>query len=401
MNTNNLKPSNRSLTLQLLFSHGTLSRTDIADYLDITTAAVTTIVNEFLEEGLLIQKEELVPGNQPRAGRRRAPLCINYDWRYVLAVDIHSYYVNIAVTNLKGNILVEETSLTPATSDSRALCSNIASECIKMLWKASIPVEKILGAGITIIGPVNQYEGIALHPFRLFDNAVPIKQYFEKEFSFPVAVESNVCSFLQSELLYTDISSYASNILMLKWGPGVGSAMAIQGRVYKGYNFQSTEIGHNQIVEKNGKQCNCGRYGCLEPSISTDAIVEFIEKTATDDPDGELAQLIQIIGTPSRKNLPHYLDTASKNSVLWDFIKSCAHSLAKVTNNAIHILAPDKVILIGDLFDRDDIVDLFAEQLYTINPQLPNNLCLKNRTTSDAKYIGATATAVSQLLLSL
>ena len=87
LNTNYLRPSNRSLTLQLLFSHGTLSRTDIADFLNITTAAVTMIVNEFLSEGLLVQKEDFFPESLPRAGRRRAPLAIQYDWRYVLAID--------------------------------------------------------------------------------------------------------------------------------------------------------------------------------------------------------------------------------------------------------------------------------------------------------------------------
>ena len=48
--------SNRALTLRLLFSHGALSRTDIADSLEITTAAVTSIVGELLEEGLVVQQ---------------------------------------------------------------------------------------------------------------------------------------------------------------------------------------------------------------------------------------------------------------------------------------------------------------------------------------------------------
>ena len=94
VNTNNSKFSNRSLTLQLLFSRGVLSRTEIADYLNITTAAVTSIVNDFLEEGLLVQREDSMQESQPRAGRRRAPISINYDWKYIVAIDIHSYYIN-------------------------------------------------------------------------------------------------------------------------------------------------------------------------------------------------------------------------------------------------------------------------------------------------------------------
>ena len=399
VNTNSSKFSNRSLTLQLLFSRGVLSRTEIADYLNITTAAVTSIVNDFLEEGLLVQREDSMQESQPRAGRRRAPISINYDWKYIVAIDIHSYYINIAVTNLQGQILAETTNLPPVTSDFDTFFSSIAKDCIRMLWESSVPTNKVLGAGVTIIGPVNQEDGIALHPFRLFECEVPVKQYFEKEFPFPVAVESNVCAYLLGEMLYTDIASSSPNILMLKWGPGVGSAMAIRGQIYKGHGYQSTEIGHNQIAEKNGKKCNCGRTGCLEPSISSDAIVEFILQKAQETPGGQLAQLMSVIGRPDRKNLSEYLESAPDCPVLWHFLTECAHSLAAVTNNAIHILAPDKLILIGSLFELDSIVELFTEQLYTINPQLPPDLVLKNQMCIGQKYIGATAIAIEQLLL--
>lgn len=388
--------NNRSRTLQLLFSHKTLSRTDIAEYLNITTAAVTTIVNEFLDKDLLIQ-QDFLQESRPRAGRKKAPLCINYNWKYILSIDIHSYYINIAVTNLKGDIIVEGPSLTPEVSTPELFCTSIAKECISMLWKAGIPTSKVLGAGITIIGPVNQVDGIALHPFRLFDEPITVKTYFEKEFPFPVAVESNVCAFLLSELLFTDIRENAQNLLMLKWGPGVGSSMAIRGKVYKGYNYQSTEIGHNQIAQSKGKKCNCGLTGCLEPYISTDAIVDFIQTESERDPSGQLAQLVTVIGSPSRQNLSQYLESSCE--ILWNFLRSCAYSLASVTNNAIHLLAPDNLILMGDLFELDSIVNLFQEQLYLINPQTPLNLCIKAHPIGNSKYIGATAIAIEQLLL--
>lgn len=398
---NNSNFGNRSLALKLLFSHGELSRTDIANYLNITSAAVTSIASDLLEEGLLVQKEEPLLEGHRRAGRRRAPLGINYDWKYVVAIDIHSYYTNIAITNLEGRVIVEKTNLTPTTTNLDAFFSSIAKDCIKMLWETSIPTEKILGAGVTIIGPVNQNEGIALHPFRLFEQQVPVKQYFEKEFPFPVAVESNVCAFLLSEMLYTDIAASSSNILMLKWGPGVGSAMAIRGQIYKGYGYQSTEIGHNQIAGKNGKKCNCGRTGCLEPSISSEAIIEFIQQEASKSIDNHLSRLVALIGAPSRQNLDKYLEEAPNCPELWDFLKSCARSLASLTNNAIHILAPDKLLLIGNLFEHDHIVTLFTHQLYEINPQLPSDLVSKNRISAGYSYMGAVAIAIEQLLFPL
>lgn len=387
--------NNRSRTLQLLFSHKVMSRTAIAAHLDITAAAVTSIVNDFLDAGLLVL-QEVLPESQNKVGRRRQPIGINYDWKYILAIDIHSYYIDIAITNMKGDALAER-ALTPVGQTPREFCSNIAKECIKMLWEQSIPTEKILGAGITLIGPVNQEEGIALHLFRLFDEPVPIRAYFEEDFPFPVAVENNVCAVLLSELLYTDIERDSHNILMLKWGPGVGSALAIHGLIYKGYNYQSPEIGHNLITEDNGLRCNCGLIGCLEPTISADAIVAYIQREIAENPSGRLASAAASLGAPSRENLPRYLD--SNCGRLWDFMKSCAHALASVTNNAVHILAPDKLIFMGDLFALDSVVQLFEEQLYSINPNLPPNLCAKIHASSGRKYLGAAAIAMEQFLL--
>ena len=54
------KANNRLNALWLLFANESLSRTEIASFLGISTAAVTSIVNEFLESGLIIQCEESV-----------------------------------------------------------------------------------------------------------------------------------------------------------------------------------------------------------------------------------------------------------------------------------------------------------------------------------------------------
>ena len=387
--------NNRALTLQLLFSHGRMSRTDIADYLGITTAAVTSIVNDFLDEGLVVQGDAVLESQNP-VGRRRLPIAVNYDWKYILAIDIHSYYVNIAITNMKGNVITER-ALAPDGDTPQALCSGIAKECIHLLWKAGISTEQVLGAGVTVIGPINQVDGIALHVFRLFDDPFPIRSYFEAEFPFPVAVENNVCAILLSELIYTDITEDAHNILMLKWGPGVGSAMAIHDNIYKGYNYESPEIGHNRISEQDGQRCNCGATGCLEPTVSTDAITAFIRREISRDPAGELAKISRRIGIPSRKNLPHYLESASET--LWTFVRERAHALASVTSNAVHLLSPDKLLLIGDLFDLGPVAALFEQQLYAINPRLQPNLCATAQASAGKKYVGAAAIVIEQILL--
>ncbi len=390
------KRSNRSLSLQLLFSHGTLSRAEIANRLNITPAAVSIIANELLQSGLVVQSNSILD-DTPKAGRKKEPLSLNFNWKYVLAIDIHAYYVNIAVTNLRGDLIAESASFSPDNSSPDKLVSTISAECKALLRHAAISTEQLLGVGITVIGPVNQVDGIALHPFRLFDFPVDLRKRFEAEFSVPVAVESNVCASLISELLYTNIAEENQNTLILKWGPGIGSAMAIGGHIYKGRNFRSAEVGHNRIFASHRRQCNCGKEGCLEPYISTDAIREHIEGPISADPNGILAKTARIHGKPTRNNLDVFLDTQDPSLVA--FLNNCARLLATVTNNALLTLVPDKLILMGDLFNRNDIMELFKSNLYQLSTDIPEDLCMRNSTISGSKYIGATATAIDQILL--
>mgnify|MGYP000767999371 FL=1 len=81
------KANNRLNALRLLFANESLSRTEIASFLGISTAAVTSIVNEFLESGLIIQCEESVDSPNKKAGRKQSPLKINYNWKYIVCFD--------------------------------------------------------------------------------------------------------------------------------------------------------------------------------------------------------------------------------------------------------------------------------------------------------------------------
>ena len=392
------KANNRLNALRLLFANESLSRTEIASFLGISTAAVTSIVNEFLESGLIIQCEESVDSPNKKAGRKQSPLKINYNWKYIVCFDIHPASVNIAITNLHGKLIVEEPFTFSSNWNKKEFCSELAKECIKILWNHSIHLNQILGAGVSVIGPVNHLEGIALHPYRVFEGPVPFKELLENELPFPITVESNVCAFLQSELLYRTNIENAQNILMLKWEPGVGSATAINGHIYKGYNYQSSEIGHNHFAKGKGAKCICGRNGCLETLISEAAIIDHIKELMHSENGKDILEFSKTVGEPCSANLESYLN--HPNQELREYVSKCSFDLAEVTNNAILILAPDKLVLFGDIFEHDSIVSLFTEQLVEINSTLPEQFCVKSTFRKKKKYIGSTAIAVENFLLS-
>lgn len=135
------KANNRLNALRLLFANESLSRTEIASFLGISTAAVTSIVNEFLESGLIIQCEESVDSPNKKAGRKQSPLKINYNWKYIVCFDIHPASVNIAITNLHGKLIVEEPFTFSSNWNKKEFCSELAKECYQDFVESFYPFE--------------------------------------------------------------------------------------------------------------------------------------------------------------------------------------------------------------------------------------------------------------------
>ena len=70
----------------------------------------------------------------------------------------------------------------------------------------------------------------------------------------PVIVENNIKAFAEGELLY-GMGKTEENLLFLKWGPGVGSAMVIGNQVYEGAGVKQQK---SDIIFWNPDRKNAG-----------------------------------------------------------------------------------------------------------------------------------------------
>jgi glucokinase len=61
-------------------------------------------------------------------------------------------------------------------------------------------------------------------------------------------------------------------VLCVTLGTGIGGAVVIDGRVFRGANGMAGEFGHLQVVP-DGHRCECGNRGCWEQYASGNALV--------------------------------------------------------------------------------------------------------------------------------
>ncbi|MGC9322240.1 MAG: winged helix-turn-helix transcriptional regulator, partial [Kosmotogaceae bacterium] len=86
LNVSSIKLRNRSLILRLLRDQGPLSRREMALLSGLTPAAVTNLVNEMIDQGIL--KEAGVAQRSSKAGRRRILIEIDKERKFIIGISI-------------------------------------------------------------------------------------------------------------------------------------------------------------------------------------------------------------------------------------------------------------------------------------------------------------------------
>ncbi|MDR1536214.1 MAG: ROK family protein, partial [Planctomycetota bacterium] len=366
---------------------------DIAAELGITPATITSICNEFFQKNLLVQRQKCdTPG---KVGRRKLPVELNYDYKLVLSININTTGTDISICNLAGNLLRGIGIPTDPTLPPERFLRQVAECCVKLLWDSDLAGKELLGAGVTVLGPVDNREGTALKAYSVWGQPVPVKSILESELRIPVYVESNVCALAEAVLLYGEAGD-APNILVVHWGPGLGSATIIGGKLFKGRNHQTAELGHN-FIDGSGARCRCGKVGCLETKVSVAAILARVEQIANLPGRTPLRILAERIGPLRRDNLDAYLDTPFPP--LDEYLDDISFRLAVAVNNAVQILAPDKIILFGEMFANDGLYERFRRSLPTINETIVDGMFLRSAFQSRRLYIGGGACAVKRFLV--
>lgn len=393
INLGNVRVENRSAILKLLNDQGAMSRKDIALALGLTPATVTLICTELLNAGLLYEKGE---AEEKRPGRKKVLIDINYQCRYVLSISIEPEDTCITISDLKGEVAASHTLKTEGHQIPEQFLADVAEKAKVLMWEHSVPKDSILGVGVSVPGTVRRETGVSQHAYRIWKEPVPVGEILRKYLNYPVIVENNVKAFAEGELIYGS-GRQRENLLFIKWGPGVGSAIIIQSRIYDSQNSKTAEIGHS-IVEKNGKLCRCGRRGCLETLVSTHAIAERVRAACTPESMPHLYQLVEgDLERITARSIHKWIN--ARDPALRQVLDEAADTMARVAANTITLLAPDQVIIYGYMFDLPYIQVSFLRSCTQYDPAYNGSYIQKSSLSGKLNYIGPLAVVMNELFL--
>ncbi|QKK23272.1 ROK family protein [Rhizobium hidalgonense] len=247
---------NRRLILNLLRREGPRSRADIATVIGLSPAAVTFVISDLLEEGIVIEGQS-VPG---LAGRRPIPVEINYEHALAIGFKLMVDSLECVATDLATNpVAAMRVSLTGHDPD--YVADLLASTVPELLKLAGRPKAKLAGIGISMPGVINHEQTACVRSHRFSWNNVPLAALLAARVHVPVWLEDDTNAYAIAQQLF-GLGRQHRNMAVLAVGVGISCALVIDGKLYRGANGAAGKFGHT-LFEENGRLCECGKRGCL------------------------------------------------------------------------------------------------------------------------------------------
>jgi len=266
----NVKNFNKHAALDLIrFSAGGMSRADLAERMGLTRAAVSLIVTELLNSGV-IQEAEIrsVP-----SGRPPMMLEINPKLGLVGAIDMGASHMSIAVADFTARILQEFEIPLDIKNGPKVCLAEANQQLLKLLESQGLSISSISAVGVGVPGPVITEAGMVLAPPIMPGwDRYPIRSTLEKMWGCPVTLNNDAELGALGEWAY-GAGRGEKNIAYIKVGTGIGAGLILNQQIYGGTTGAAGEIGH-LTIDENGPLCNCGNHGCLEAFASGYAIAQ-------------------------------------------------------------------------------------------------------------------------------
>ncbi|MCR5490889.1 MAG: hypothetical protein K6F32_02035 [Bacilli bacterium] len=283
----------------MLLKKGAASKKELSFEMGLSQAALTISARPLIENGVI--QIEGKKGNG-KAGRKEEMLSLNPNYGYYLGCDIKETSITVSTMDFAGHLTFEKKC---RTGDEAILV-------IETLIKDGAP----LGVG-------------AIH--RKSKASEKASEFIARLSALPIPAPRKVNNVESLAAIYRFYHEEATNFLLIKYGPGVGSCIYANGAPILRSNGVKSEIGHAFLSD--------GRR--LEDAVSFSSLLhEDIEER-------EGAELI-------------YRDEKLLNAAL--------QGLALAIVDADALLALDKIVFAGILLSKEDIKEKIGKMVLAYDP---------------------------------
>ncbi len=284
----------------------------------------------------------------------------------ILAFDIGGTNIKYALCNEKFNITDRHTVPTEAEKGGQELVEKV----IRII-ESYDDIDRI---AISTAGQVDSKNGIVVYSTGNipYYTGMMIKKIIENKTGILTYVENDVNAFALGKARFGAGKGH-SDFLCLTYGTGIGGALFLDNKLYKGNSSSAGEFG-DMITHAGGRQCNCGGEGCYECYASAKAL--FLTQSTK-----QIQQIFMLFKFLKKENF----DKPEVRSVIDKWIDEMIIGLI----NIIYIFNPPLIVLGGGIMNEDYVIDLIDRKIYNLlMDNFKNVNIVRSKLKSDSALLG-------------
>ncbi|SDR31915.1 ROK family transcriptional regulator [Thermostaphylospora chromogena] len=273
-----VRATNLAVVLRFVRENAPCSRADIAASTGLNKATVSSLVADLIDRRLV--RETGLTEN--RVGRPATMLVLDGSPYAAVGIEANVDYLTAVAVDLAGRRLLSwRRSFPGAAASANQAVAAIASLARRVANRMAKEERQVLGLAVAVPGLVDVDGRVRIAPnlgWRDVDLAKDLTKAL-RDPGYRVQVDNDANLGALAEHRFGPFGGTA-NLVYLTGEVGVGAGVIMDGRLRRGGQGYSGELGHVQI-DPAGPACRCGRVGCLEAVAGVGAI---IGATASDPP---------------------------------------------------------------------------------------------------------------------
>jgi predicted NBD/HSP70 family sugar kinase len=302
----------------------------------------------------------------------------------VIAADLGATHSRIAITDLAGVVLREQTGEVPIAEGPDRVLEWLEATVDTLLKQHGCTLSAVRAVGVGLPGPVEFATGRpVLPPIMPGWDGYNVAERLRGRYGTPVLVDNDVNIMAAGE--HWSQWRTSPYLLFVKVATGIGCGIITDGRIHRGAQGAAGDIGHVRVAGHDDVVCHCGNTGCLEAVASGSALAARLTALGLE--------------AANSREVVRHVRHGSGHAVT--AVRQAGREIGTVLAAAVNFFNPDVIVIGGDMAHADEaLLAGIREVIYQRSTPLATRAIRIVRSSLDdrAGVIGAAVMAIETIL---
>ena len=311
-----------------------------------------------------------------------------------LGIDIGGTNTVLGFVDINGNSYLKSTIPTKGHEPADKYFERLRRKIDELLIEI---YGKYILKGIGIGAPnANYHKGTVEYPPNLNWGYVEVIKIIKQYYNIPSAITNDANAAAIGEMKF-GAAKEMKDFIVITLGTGVGSGIVVNGQLVYGADGFAGEIGHT-IYDPQGRDCGCGRKGCLETYASASGIRRTVIEMLQNSNDKSELRNLTLDELTSKKI---YEAALHGDKIALEAFEFTGKVLGTKLADSVAHTSPEAIVLFGGLasagkfifeptkkYMEQNLLNIFKNKVKIIPSGLPEG---------DSAVLGASALIWSEL----